>query len=75
MAAAEPEVLLSQLIGEVDEIPNAIPTFLGSSVAMGWLSIRWDETGSQKSKMAAAKPEVLISHVLQQIDTQFQWLY
>ena len=58
-----------------NEIRNARTTLLGTSFSMELFPTLWDETGSQKSKMAAAKPEVLDSQLLGEVETKFQMLY
>ena len=76
MAAAKPEVLISQFLGKVETKFQLLhPPLSGSSFSVELLSILWDETGSQKSKMAAVKPEVLLSRLIGEVETKFEMLY
>ena len=75
MAAAKPEVLISQLPDQnSDAVPTANPPFCGSSNSMALLRILPDVTGSRFFKMAAVKPEILISQLLDKIATPLQRL-
>ena len=57
---------------DINALPTANPTFLGSSNPMELWRIVPDVTGSRFLKMAAAKPEVVISQLLDKISTPFQ---
>ena len=74
MAAYKPEVLISQLVDEIEESFQGLPTFSGWSNSTVLSSIILDIRGIQKFKMAAYKPEVLISHLVDGIETPFQGL-
>jgi len=45
-------------------IPVSIPKFSGVNFSMAPLETLWDETGSQKSKMAAAKTKLNVAQFL-----------
>ena len=75
MAAAKPEVLISQLLYGIETKFQRLPPFSGSNFSMELLPTLWDETGSPKSNMAAAKPEVLISQLVGKVETKLEMLY
>ena len=64
MAAAKPEVLISQLRDYSKAVQTANHPFSGSRNSAALLRILPDVTGSRILKMAATKPEVLLSQLL-----------
>jgi hypothetical protein len=73
MAAAKPEVLISQLLHKIaTPFERLTQPFYGSSNSMAILRILSDVTGSRLLKTAAVKPEVLISQLRDKIATPFQ---
>jgi hypothetical protein len=59
MAAAKPEVLISQAAGQIEEkFQRLFPNFSGLSISMELMSIHHEVDRHPKNNMAAAKPEV-----------------
>jgi hypothetical protein len=74
MAAAKPEVPVSQLLYKIAKKFQRLTHVFGVGNSMALLVMLYLETGSEKFKMAAAKPEVPVSQLLYKIAKKFQRL-